>query len=394
MRVAPKHAHYVVTSIEQRMGPMRRWHIQLLLTVVFLAGTVQHAGAYGTITGTLPPAGGFGLVVWTGGSMDEFAAAAGAGGCTTRSTWTAANDGTFVGYINGAPDVVNVPWRAVHGGSGQLPPGAVLVVCAGAARAPASVFDRAQVLSLYGYPGIPIMGILGALTPEAAADEALRRAAEFDALNGSRSVLAAFEPIVVVAQASPGASGQYIGRMEEAVLQSYIDVARARDMLVILDLQIGWADPVAEVARLEPLLALPFVHLALDPEYMTKQKGEAPGQAIGTITAEQVNAAQEQLDAIVRRHHLPPKMLVVHQFREDMVQVPTGHFADFFTVDVVIDMDGFGPASGKLSKYELFARSSYAERAGLKLFLAWDSPLLTPADILALQEPPDLVIYQ
>jgi hypothetical protein len=77
-----------------------------------------------------------------------------------------------------------------------------------------------------------------------------------------------------------------------------------------------------------------------------------------------------------------------------MVQVPTGHFADFFTVDVVIDMDGFGPASGKLSKYELFARSSYAERAGLKLFLAWDSPLLTPADILALQEPPDLVIYQ
>jgi hypothetical protein len=369
---------------------MHRSHIQLLLTVVFVAATVQHAGAYGTITGTLPPAGGFGLVVWTGGSIGEFAAAANADGCTPRSSWTAANDGTLVGYISGAPDVVNAPWTAVHGGSGQLPPGAVLVVCA----APASVFESAQVLSLYGYPGIPTMGILGALTPEAAADEAFRRAAEFDALNGSRSVVAAFEPIVVVAQASPGASGEYIGRMDDAALQAYIDVARARDMLVILDLQIGWADPVVEVARLERLLALPFVHLALDPEYMTKPKGEAPGQAIGTITAEQVNAAQEQLDVIVRRNHLPPKILVVHQFRDDMVQVPTGHFAAYASVDVVIDMDGFGPTAGKLSKYETFARSSYAERAGLKLFLAWDSPLLSPGAVLALQDPPDLVIYQ
>jgi hypothetical protein len=238
------------------------------------------------------------------------------------------------------------------------------------------------------------MGILGALTPEAAADEALRRAAEFNTLNGSRSAVAAFQPIAVVAQASPGASGEYVGQMPADALQQYVDVARARGMLVILDLQIGWADPVAEVARLEPLLALPFVHLALDPEYMTRPKGEPPGQAIGTITAEQVNTAQAQLDAIVRRHHLPPKMLVVHQFREDMVQVPTGSFDEYASVEVVIDMDGYGAASAKLSKYGLFALSSYAERAGLKLFLEWDTPLLAPTDVLALQKPPDLVIYQ
>jgi hypothetical protein len=370
---------------------MRRWHLPLLLVAVLLvAGNVQQAAAQGRITGVLPPAGSFGLVVWSGGSVDEFSAAAKAQGCTMRAIWTATNDGALVGYVSGAPAVVNAPWLAVHGGSGQLPPGALLVACA----ALHPVFERAQVVALYGYPAVPTMGILGALSPEAAADEALRRASEFDALNGGRSVVAAFEPIVVVAQSSPGATGEYVGRMPENVLQSYVEVARTRDMLVILDLQIGWADPVAEVLRLEPLLRLPFVHLALDPEYMTRPKGEAPGQAIGTITADQVNAVQAQLDLIVQRYSLPPKILVVHQFREDMVQVPTGRFAAYPSVDVLIDMDGFGPASAKLSKYQLFALSSYAERAGLKLFLEWDSPLLAPADVLSLAEPPDLVIYQ
>ena len=50
--------------------------------------------------------------------------------------------------------------------------------------APRSVFESAQVVSFYGLPGFPGMGALGAYPPERAADEVLRVAEVYDALNG------------------------------------------------------------------------------------------------------------------------------------------------------------------------------------------------------------------
>lgn len=63
-------------------------------------------------------------------------------------------------------------------------------------------------------------------------------------------------------------------------------------------------------------------------------------------------------------------------------------------VDVVIDMDGWGPPSGKLSKYEAHVASEPAEYAGIKLFYRWDTPLLTEAEVQALIPRPDYVQYQ
>jgi hypothetical protein len=63
-------------------------------------------------------------------------------------------------------------------------------------------------------------------------------------------------------------------------------------------------------------------------------------------------------------------------------------------VELTIDMDGFGGIEAKLSKYEAYALGSYSERPALKLFFDWDTPLLTPADVLKLRRPPRLVIYQ
>ena len=199
--------------------------------------------------------------------------------------------------------------------------------------------------------------------------------------------------IVAVAQPSPRKEGSYLYRMPPGLLQTYIELARERGMLLFLDVQLGWADPLTEVRRLAGALAEPFVHLALDPEFATRASGFAPGLIIGRLEAADVNAGQAYLAALVRARGLPPKLLVLHQFVEPMLVDPERYDA-FREVELTIDMDGYGTVGGKLHNYQSFALAPYAERAGIKLLYDWDEPLLPPERIQALDRPPDLVIYQ
>ena len=256
-----------------------------------------------------------------------------------------------------------------------------------------SVFDNAQIVSFYGYPGVGVMGELGLHSPAGAAATISRLAAEYDALNGTRDVLPALHLIVAVAQRDPGYDGLYLQRMEDDLLYEYVEAAREAGILLFVDVQIGWSDALTEVMLLEDVLREPFVHLALDPEFATRVFGTAPGISIGTIGADDVNGVQHYLASLVREHDLPPKVLVLHQFLQGML---TGveYYDDVPEVDVTIDMDGFGSPYVKLTKYDMYARADYAERAAIKLFYHWDAPLITPATLLALEHPPDLVIYQ
>ena len=60
---------------------------------------------------------------------------------------------------------------------------------------------------------------------------------------------------------------------------------------------------------LEKYLALPNVHLGIDPEYSMKG-GEIPGDVIGTMDAADVNYASEFLSGIAEKNNLPPKLLI------------------------------------------------------------------------------------
>ena len=256
-----------------------------------------------------------------------------------------------------------------------------------------SLFEGAQIVSFYGYPGIPVMGALGVYPPERVADEVVRVAAEYDALNGERGVVPALHLIVAVAQPRPGSDGSYLSRIPDDLLATYVELARQRGLLLFLDVQVGWADPLNEVQRLEHALAEPFVHLALDPEFATAAQRARPGTAIGSLGAADVNAVQRYLAGLVADRALPPKILVLHQFLDRML-TDTDRYEASDAVDVIIDMDGYGPAHVKLTKYEWYALAPYAERAAIKLFYDWDAPLLTPERVQALERPPDLVIYQ
>ena len=182
-----------------------------------------------------------------------------------------------------------------------------------------SVFDDAQIVSFYGYPGIGVMGELGLHSASGAAAAIARVAAEYDALNGPREVMPALHLIVAVAQRDPGRSGLYLSRMGDDRLEEYIEAARETGILLFLDLQIGWSDALTETRLLEDALREPFVHLALDPEFATRGRGTAPGVAIGSLGADDVNAVQEYLAELVRTDGLPPKVLVLHQFLQSML---------------------------------------------------------------------------
>ena len=256
-----------------------------------------------------------------------------------------------------------------------------------------SPFDGQQVVSFYGYPGIPGMGALGRYTPAGAIAAASIEAARYDALNGDINVVPAVQPIVAVAQRYPGADGTYLAHMSHERITEYVEAAREAGALVILDIQVGWADPVDELRRLEPYLLEPFVHIALDPEFATKTLGVAPGQRIGSLHADQINAAQQYLATLVRKHGLPPKALIIHQFLERMIREPE-RIETYDEIDLTIDMDGFRAKAIKLVHYRWYALADYAERPAIKLFYVWDTPLMSPAEIQAFEVPPALIIYQ
>lgn len=123
-------------------------------------------------------------------------------------------------------------------------------------------------------------------------------------------------------------------------------------------------------------------------------KGDkVPGKIIGTMDAADINVAIDMLAELVEANDLPPKVLIIHRFTNRMV---TNHRRIKLDprVQVVIDMDGFGPPWMKLDSYEAYVRRQPVQFAGFKLFYKNDKPLMTPADVLKLVPVPFYVMYQ
>ena len=256
---------------------------------------------------------------------------------------------------------------------------------------PVSAFETHQVISYYGYPEVRGMGELGIHDPVEAAVRIRQLAAEYDALNGDRDTIGALHLIVDVAQANQTDDGLYLDKMDKQRIAEYVEVAREYEILLFVDLQIGWSDPLVDTQRLEWFLREPFVHLALDPEFATARSGYAPGRVIGSLNADEVNAVQRYLAGLVEEAGIPPKILVLHQFKPQMLIEPE-RYEEVPEVEITIDMDGFGGAGAKINGFRRYAQSDYAERSAFKLFYHWDLPVMGIQQVIDLDV--DYVIYQ
>ena len=249
-----------------------------------------------------------------------------------------------------------------------------------------------RIVTFYGHPHDPGMGIVGEHDIEELADMLREEAANYAAADPSRPVIPGLELIATVAQRAPGSDGTYILDTDTETLTEYIDFAADHGMVVILDLQVGRGTVAAEIEKVRDLLARPNVHLAIDPEFAVAE-GEIPGEYIGSVDAESITYAQKALAEISATNGIPPKMLIVHQFREDMIR-GKNQLAPVPGVQLVIDADGYGAPELKTAVYNFLVRDEPIEFAGVKVFYGQDVPLMTPQEILALVPAPDVIIYQ
>ncbi len=255
----------------------------------------------------------------------------------------------------------------------------------------ASVLADHLLVTWYGNPRSAKMGILGELKGAELAAGLREQAAEYSKVT-AKQVLMAYQVVAVVAQAVPGKDQKYRRRESSDVIQSLLADARANGFKLVLDVQPGRATVADEVAALRPFLAEPDVYLALDPEF-SMTGDDVPGRIIGTMFASDVNAALDLLEQVITEGNLPPKVLIVHQFT--WAALPDKKdIRSSATVDVVLDMDGFGDRSLKLSTYRSILKQGPLPFAGMKLFYKQDTNLFTPSQVMGLTPAPSVVIYQ
>ena len=250
------------------------------------------------------------------------------------------------------------------------------------------IFPAYRVVAYYGTAGNSTLGVLGEGKPDKMLPK-LRAAAKPFA--GDRKVQVAYELIASVAQAAPGADGDYSQMIPLDRIQQYVDQARRNKVLVILDLQPGRGDFLPQARALERFLVQPHVGLALDPEWRMP-KGKVPGKTIGRVGAAEVNRVSAYLSGLVARHRLPEKLFVLHQFRASMLPDVT-KIRKQPGLALVQHVDGFGTRSEKDATYRRLRRPQQFH-LGYKLFYDEDAERYHAADVLKFRPVPELVSFQ
>jgi hypothetical protein len=262
---------------------------------------------------------------------------------------------------------------------------------------PGAIFPSNRVVAYYGNPLSKKMGVLG----EYPKDEMLRmldrEAVRWAKADPTHPVVPALHLIVTVAQGAPGRAGLYRLQMRDSMVNEVYSWIKARKGLFFIDVQVGKSSVQAELPRLRPFLENPDVHLAIDPEFAMATSGRVPGSVIGTLDAADVNWAVNFLDEIAREKKLPPKILIVHRFtRKMLTNAPKIRYTP--QVQVVMDMDGWGPPWLKFDSYHDYVKAEPVQFTGFKLFYHNDTkkgdPLLTPAEVLRLTPKPLYIQYQ
>ena len=267
------------------------------------------------------------------------------------------------------------------------------------ASRPGSVLPGKRIVAFYGNPLSKRMGVLGEYPVEemlARLDTAVKA---WQTADPSTPVQPALHLIAVVAQGSPGRDGMYRLRMPDSLIETVYQWAKQRNALLFLDIQVGASTLPAELPRLLRFLERPDVHLGIDPEFSMhyEKEGLKPGTKIGTMMASDVNYAVRTLADFVAARNLPPKVLVVHRFTRRMVPNPRQIQLDPH-VQVVMDMDGWGPPWLKFDSYRDYIVAEPVQFTGFKIFFHNDAKtgeaILTPAELLRLVPKPLYIQYQ
>jgi hypothetical protein len=260
-----------------------------------------------------------------------------------------------------------------------------------------AILPMHRVVAYYGNFYSRQMGILGELPKDSMVRRLKAEVEAWRKADPETPVIPALHYIAVTAQLSPGRDSGYRLRMPHKEIEKTLAIAREIGALVFIDIQVGHSTLRRELPEFERLLKMPEVHFGIDPEFSMKG-GQRPGAAIGTYDAEDINYATEYLARIVRENGIPPKILVVHRFTQNMV-TNYRKIVKRPEVQIVMDMDGWGAPAKKFDTYQGFIYREPVQFSGFKLFYKNDLKhpphrLLTPTELLKLRPRPVYIQYQ
>jgi hypothetical protein len=262
---------------------------------------------------------------------------------------------------------------------------------------PGSILPGKRIVAYYGNPLSKRMGALGEFPKDEMLKRLMKEVARWNKADPSEPVQPALQLIAVVAQGKPGKAGKYRMIMPDKIVNKVYDWAKAAHCLFFIDIQTGHSNIRDIVPRFEWILKNPDVHLAMDPEFNLIKSGRIPGTKIGTYDASDINYVSGYLAALVKKYHLPPKVLVVHRFTRNMV-TNSKKIILRPQVQIVMNMDGWGAPWLKRDSYKDYIVREPVEYTGFKLFYHNDTkkgdPLLTPKQVLRLNPKPLYIQYQ
>jgi hypothetical protein len=256
------------------------------------------------------------------------------------------------------------------------------------------LFGSHRFVALYGTPGAPVLGVLGEQDVAGTIARAQQVAAQYDHLSDV-PVIPTLEIIATVAAGDAGDDGDFSNERDVATLEPYVTAAESAGMSVVLDLQPGRTDFLTQAKLYQPLLEHPNVGLALDPEWRLGPD-QVPLEQIGSVPAAEVNAVADWLAELVDTRSLPPKMLVLHQFRSSMIGDRASLDLAHPELEFLIHVDGQGAQPDKQTTWNALHEGAPAGVAwGWKNFYDEDAPMLTPEQTMTTVSPvPDFVSYQ
>lgn len=250
-----------------------------------------------------------------------------------------------------------------------------------------------RFVALYGTPNTPALGVLGRQGAAASITRVKKLAAVYQPLSKA-PIYPTFEIITTVASDTPTDNGDYSNELDAKTLLPWVETARKNGVYVVLDLQPGRTDFLAQAKQYESLLLQPNVGLALDPEWRLGPS-ELPIQDIGEVSIAEVNATAAWLSNLTKRHNLPQKLFVLHQFRMDMLPDRDKLDMSHANLAYIVQMDGQGTQQVKLDTWHvLIAHLQPKLLPGWKNFYEKDEPIRSPKATMELTPTPRYISYQ
>lgn len=265
---------------------------------------------------------------------------------------------------------------------------------------PGAILPFHRVVAYYGNLYSKKMGALGKWPKQEMMTRLLKEVKEWSDADSVIKAIPCLHYIAMTAQGAAGKDGMWRYRMPLTQIDTVLKWAKEINAIVFIDIQIGLSSLQKELPFYEKYLALPNVHLGIDPEFaMAGKGGKRPGSVIGTMDAADINWVGDYLAEIVRKNNLPPKMFMIHRFTKGMV-TNSKNIRLHKELQTIMDMDGWGPPDLKKGTYRYWIAPEPVQFTGFKLFYVNDveksgqKEMMSKKEVLNLKPKPIYIQYQ